>query len=751
MARAVFLSYAREDTAAALRIAEALRSHGVEVWFDQSELRGGDAWDQKIRSQIKECALFVPIVSEKTRSRREGYFRLEWKLAVERTHLMAEGVPFLAPVVVDATPETAAVVPAEFLRVQWIRLPGAFPTPQFVEQIKGMLDEPVDRVGSAPQAHAATRTRPSRSRPWTIGALAAVIVALLVALVMARRPLAPPVAAPAEAQPRVADSKSIAVLPFENMSEDKGNAFFADGIHEDVLTSLSFIRDLHVVSRTSVMQYRGTTKPIKQIGQELGVAYVLEGSVRREGNKVRVTGQLIDARTDEHVWANAYDREVTDIFAIQGELAEAIASALQSVISPETKALKARRPTENSEAYDDYLKARQILNSTFVDGYDPAVSLLSDAVRLDPKFAAAWAELASMRAFAYFSLDQSEGQFSVAKEAIDNAVRLAPGDPSVIEGLGDYYYYGYRDYLRATEQYMKLAQMRPNDPEVYHSLGLIQRRQGRFTESLANLRQGLVLDPASFDYVVEITLSLMSGNRYGEADDVMRNYATAHQATLETDWWLNQIAFLSRGATDGVEAFSRRQVDPSAHVKHLFFRKADALMTGNWAEFARLDSEQRYFDGIPWYTHWTQDVSAAECFAESGDMAAARKRASEAMVLMKPELVRQPDNAILWAELSLANALLGNRDETLRSAKRSAELLPESRDAVAGPANSVTCAYAFAWIGEKDRAMAEFERLLRVPFGNVNIYSSRASWRPLRDEPRFKALVSDLRNNDPLY
>jgi hypothetical protein len=183
--RAVFLSYAREDTPAAQRIADALVSQGVEVWFDQSELRGGDVWDQKIRRQIKECALFIPIISERTQSRGEGYFRLEWKLAVERTHLMAEGMPFLAPVVVDETPEGAALVPAEFLRVQWIRLPGSLPTPRFVEQVKRMLELPGSAAVSTPFNRTGPVSSGSGARRW---AMAAIVVVML-GILAHRRPL----------------------------------------------------------------------------------------------------------------------------------------------------------------------------------------------------------------------------------------------------------------------------------------------------------------------------------------------------------------------------------------------------------------------------------------------------------------------------------------------------------------------------------------------------------------------------------
>ena len=745
---AVFLSYAREDAAAAQRIAEALRSHGVEVWFDQSELRGGDAWDAKIRRQISECTLFLPIISQHTQERGKGYFRLEWKLAVEQTHLMAEGVAFLAPVVIDETTESGAVVPPEFLRVQWTRLLGALPTTQFVEQIKRMLKAPSRVAPSVSPIRAAAVARPSRSRPWAIGGLVVVIVALTVALVVSRHTPAKPVTGQVEAPAQVADSKSIAVLPFENMSEDKGNAFFADGVHEDVLTNLSFIRDLRVVSRTSVMQYRGTTKPIKQIGKELGVAYVLEGSVRREGNKVRVTGQLIDARTDAHVWGKAYDRDATDIFAIQGELAEAIAGALQSVISPETKALLGRRPTENSAAYDDYLKARQLKSS--VEGANIAereITLLEDAVRFDPNFAAAWADLASARVGVFF-YSPTEQLLAAAKEAIDTAVRLAPDDPAVIEGLCNYYYYGYRDYARATEQCLRLAQIQPNDADVYFRLGLLQRRQGRWADGIPNLRRALKLDPTNAAFLLSLVESLAYVRLYDEAETVLRKAAAERPIPIYLQSVLCEITFYARGSTAEIKAFAHLQVEPSQYKEHISLQKNNAFLCGDWAEFVRLDRQQRYF-GDPGIQRWVQDIIAAYAFAESGDMAAARARAAEAMVLMKADLDQQPNNSTLWTTLSMAHSLLGNKDETLRCAKKAGELLPESRDAFNGVNSSCLCAYALAWVGEKDRALAEIERLVHVPNG-FNIYVLKASWRPLHDDPRFKALVSDPKNNEPL-
>jgi len=587
-----------------------------------------------------------------------------------------------------------------------------------------------------------------RSRRWALAAGLLAAAGGIGVLVWSYGPGARPGPAPAAAA-AVVNPKSIAVLPFENMSVDKDNAFFADGVHEDVLTNLSFIRDLHVVSRTSVMQYRNTTKSIRQIGRELGVAYILEGSVRREGNKVRVTGQLVDARIDEHVWARSYDRAVTDIFAIQGELAQAIAGELQSAISPEARILLARRPTENSAAYDEYLKAREMRDSGGLGEERKAVALLEDAVRLDPKFASAWAELASQRAFLNFTDEQTQNQLRLAKEAIDDALRIAPDDPDVIAGLGDYYYYGYRDYARATEQYMRLEELRPNDAVVFSSLARIQRRQGRFADAVSNLRRAVALDPNNRDSFLGLAETLEAARDYKEAETLLRADIGRHPDDTQAAWRLSQCVFRASGSLSEIEAFAHRTADAPNRGLLLYLQLQNAQEVGDWAEAARLDGEQRHFENTE-DPRWNQEINAAEAFAESGDMAAARVRAAESLAGMKDALVVQPNNAQLWADMSLANALLGEREAALICTQKSAELLPEARDALIGPINSCRRVHALAWIGEKDKALAEIERLLHVPYG-LNIYSAKASFRPLRSETRFGELVADAKNNEPLY
>jgi len=761
--RAVFLSYARDDTAAALRIAEALRSHGVDVWFDQNELRGGDAWDQKIRKQIDACTLFVPIISRHTEERGKGYFRLEWKLAVEQTHLLMEGVPFLVPVVVDDTPDSAVAVPPEFRRVQWTRLPGALPSAQFVEHVKRLLGGPGTQTAvpgrGASQAVPATpapRAGPAASTWALVGGL---LVAIVAGAWFALRPAPPSVAAdsrPATPAAAPVDAKSIAVLPFENMSEEKDSMFFTDGIQEDILTSLALVRELHVVSRTSVMQYRGATKTIKQIGLELGVAYVLEGSVRRSGNKVRVTGQLINARTDEHVWAKAYDRDITDIFAIQAELSQEIAGALAAALSPQEKTLIQRRPTENIAAYDFFLKGREGVNraSGTPVALKQAEADFQQAVDADPNFAAAWGSLAEVDAlFVFWEFDHSAARLAKGDAAIGNAVRLAPDSPDVIRSLGTYSYYAYRDYARATEQYEKIARLQPNDPTVYSSLGLILRRQGQWSESLGNLRRAVELDPGNVGYTRNLSQSLVYARRWDEAIPMQRRLiAMLPDQQLKEGANLAYISAHSDGSVQGFdELLARLPPEKFNSPRALNLRKYIAIWKNDYAEFKRLDALQPFFDEDG-EERFGEAENAAEVYALNGDMAAARARLAGFPEELRDRIKSEPANWQMYLNLADMEALLGNREEALSLCRRAAESLPESRDRIFGTEISLGIAEVDAWTGDKERALSEIARLLRVPcHANVYVLRHDAMFSPLRGDPRFEALLSDPKNNAPLF
>ncbi|MSU49304.1 MAG: TIR domain-containing protein [Opitutus sp.] len=783
-AGAVFLSYAREDTTAAQRLAEALRSHDVEVWFDQNELRGGDTWDGKIKKQIRECALFLPVISAHTHQRSEGYFRLEWKLAVERTHLMVAGATFLIPVVLDHTPEEPGMVPEEFLRVQWTRLPGALPTPQFVEQVKRLLAAPrkparpaksevQSSVSSGQSSVAGKRISEGtriRGAGWLVGAIAALVIAAGIYFTQRPHPNATATSPSAAAQPPTdlaakSAAKSIAVLPFTNMSDDKdASAFFSDGIHEDILTNLALIRDLRVVSRTSVMGYRGTTKKIGEVARELGVTYILEGSVRRAGNKVRVTGQLIRAATDEHLWAKSYDRDLTDIFAIQAALATEIAGALQTALSPQEKKLLERRPTENLAAYDLFLKGRDSRNREGISSskaLHKLETLFQAAVELDPGFAQAWGELSVVHGYqVLLHLDQTPARVAKATAAIDRAVSLAPESPDVIRSLASYHYYVHRDYARAIEQLEKVARLQPNDPGVYYVLGGIQRRQGRWVEAIGNLRKATRSDPGNMVAAGVLLSTLQACRRYDEATAEHRRIVEILADPLSAQLTIATTPFLARGSTREMAEFLAALPAATANSPAgVLQRKRWAAMSGSFVESRRLDRLESTAD-----ENGDQALLAAMICRAQGDGEGARTRLGNFPAELRARLEREPLNPLVWSTLGLMEAILGQKAEALRCAGKAQELMPEARDAFEGPSFSFALALVHGWTGDKDRAIAEIARLLRTAgrrytfssgfilrMPNIHVMRTAPEYFPLHGDPRFEALINDPKNNAPLF
>ena len=391
----VFLSYASEDKEAAKRICDALRSAGIEVWFDQNELRGGDVWDAKIRQQIQSCALFVPVISAATQARGEGYFRLEWKLAVDRSHLMADDAPFLFPVVIDGTPDSTARVPAKFREVQWTRLRLDETPTELAQRITKLLGGQLASEGAKEEAKAQRKQHKADSRPawlkhaWQIMGLAIAVYYLLFNPIMRR--LSPNTGKPAMedaedrddaaamdaakklkdlltsrppavSAPAVTD-KSVAVLAFANLSDDKSNEYFSDGISEELLNVLAKVPGLKVSARTSAFYFKGKEVPIPEIAKQLGVAYVVEGSVRKAGDKVRITAQLIKAADGFHVWSDTFTRDLKDVFVVQDEIAGLIAGNLELKMG-----MSAHSPVINPQAFDLYLQGRQAWNLRTPEG-----------------------------------------------------------------------------------------------------------------------------------------------------------------------------------------------------------------------------------------------------------------------------------------------------------------------------------------------------------------------------------------------
>jgi TolB-like protein len=411
--KAVFLSYASQDAEAAQRLCNALRAASIEVWFDQSELRGGDAWDQKIRREIHDCVLLVPVVSANTASRHEGYFRLEWDPADQRTHMLARNRAFIVPVCLDATPDAGADVPESFQRVQWTRLPGGETPPEFVRRIEQLLSgevRPSTTAARGPPAGMASG-RPSRGGWLVVAAVIAVTAAyLFVEKPWGARPPPPAAFAPTP--------HSIAVLPFVNLSGDKEQEYFSEGLTEELLNSLSRINELQVAARTSSFSFQGEHPDIATVAHKLNVGAVLEGSVRRSANTVCITAQLVNGVSGFHVWSQTYDRSIGDVLAIQTEITNAVASALKVTLLNDLAAKVELGGTRNPAAFDAYLRGLKIYNTVRdYRGEEPAITALTEALKQDPGFAMAFANPSIAQANYAERLPQGGGSDEIYRRA----------------------------------------------------------------------------------------------------------------------------------------------------------------------------------------------------------------------------------------------------------------------------------------------------------------------------------------------
>ena len=535
--QAVFLSYASEDATAALRICESLRAAGIEVWFDQSELRGGDAWDRQIKKQVHECALFIAVVSAHSNARTEGYFRREWRLAVERTHDIAEDAPFLLPVTIDDTTEASARVPDQFREVQWTRLRDGAPTKAFTDRVQRLLaSEP---AVAAPAAAASATPRAaidSRGSWWRSGPALLMFAVLLIGAgyigvrhFLSSRPGAVPAGAavavaniPAAASSAI-PAKSVAVLPFVNLSSDKEQEYFSDGLTEELINLLAKIPELRVSARTSSFYFKGKPTMIADVARMLGVANVLEGSVRKSGNTVRVTAQLIRANTGYPIWSDTYDRPLHDIFKIQDEIASSVISGL------ELSLLGGQRPravpTTNTEAYSRFLHARSIsyLGISAAD-LERAVGELQQAVKLDPGFAPAWALLAnilSVESSLYANIQFASAR-AEASAAAQKALALDPDLPLAHVAMGRLLYEVDWNWDAADAELKKALALAPGSAEPYRLAGYLALTRGRFAEALRLLKRAVVADPLQpWNYAVQGYVVYRTGN-LAEAESLYR-------------------------------------------------------------------------------------------------------------------------------------------------------------------------------------------------------------------------------------
>ena len=595
--RAVFLSYASEDSAAALRISEALRAAGIEVWFDQSELRGGEAWDRQIRKQIHDCALFVALISAHSNARSEGYFRREWRLAVERTHDMADDTAFLLPVVIDDTAEPVARVPEPFREVQWARFQGGQAPARFVEQVLRLLEptEPTPASqattartepagsGAAPVAGAAAthRGRRPRSRRGLMVAIAIAIAVAAGALTTWRfRPSHDAAAAPpANAGWSAVQQKSIAVLPFADMSEKKDQEYFADGMAEEILDLLEKIPELRVIGRTSSFQFKARNEDLRSIGEKLGAAYLVEGSVRRAGSRVRVSAQLIDAGTGTQLWADNYDREFGDILDLQDQVAAGIARALQLAVASDDAS--PRRQLQSPEAYTHFLRGRAGIDRGDAESLRAAVGELEQALALDPGFTRA----AETLALAYLDLIgngyvTSKVGWPPTVVAAHRALQLDPGSALAHAIIGLHHATFEYDWPAARAELQQALAQDSRDPVALYNVAWLAFDLGQIEESIHLQNLSMSLDPLNPDALQNGAIIYFLTGDFAAAERSFRAGMQISPGYPANHWYLGQMDLL-RG--EPAAALVEMRAEPSvardqglAMVYHALGRHAES-------------------------------------------------------------------------------------------------------------------------------------------------------------------------------
>ena len=547
---------------------------------------------------------------------------------------------------------------------------------------------------------------------------------------------------------------SIAVLPFQNLSDEKQNAYFADGVQDEILTNLARVADLKVISRTSTMQYKtGAQRNLREIAKTLGVSHVVEGSVQRSGGRVRVSVQLIDARTDGHLWAESYDRDIADVFAIENELAEQIVAKLKSKLSPQEKAAIEEKPTTDLAAHDLYIRAKTLIASSALstpqaESLFEAVRLLNQAVERDPAFALAYYQLAEAHDVIYLQgIDHTPARLAMANGAIQSLARLRPNSGEAHLALAKHLYWCYHDYDRAREELTLAQKSLPNDPMPFQILGYIDRRQGRWPESTKNLERAIELDPQNSAFLEQIARSYECLRRYADAERALDRAIAlvpkdaamrARRAEIELHWHADARPLVSM-----IQAIIAKDSREAKNIAELWLNAAlyDRDFDAALRALAALPIDGCHRETILFPRVWCEGIVAQM----RGDKVAARAAFSSARNEMAKLVREQPAYAEALCALGMADAALGNKEDAIREGRRAVELLPVTKDAIIGPLLVQNLALIYAWTGEKGLAFEQLGAAAKLPgylsYGELRLHPY---WDPLRSDPRFDKIVASL-------
>jgi TolB-like protein/Tfp pilus assembly protein PilF len=610
-------------------------------------------------------------------------------------------------------------------------------------------------IEKTPESSIATVSAANKRRVWLLAAAGLIISALTIGVYWLWHPWrnAPTVSESSTAAMPTIPEKSIAVLPFESLSRDPDNAYLAGGIQEEIMTRLAKIADLKVILRTSTQQYQSKPGNLSEIAKQLGVANILEGSVQKAADKVRVNVQLINAQTDSHLWAETYDRKLTDIFAVESEIAKGIAESLQAKLTGREEQALAAKPTNNPEAYDAYLRglAFEARGGFFDAATKTAIDSYERAVQIDPDFALACAQLSRVHANLYFGADKTATRRDAAKSALDNSLRLQPNSPETLLALGYYQYWVLRDYGLAKITFEHVSKMLPGSSEAPRALGLIARREGHWDQSIAYQEQALGLDPRNVELLNEMAGTYATLRQFPKA---LKLFDQIMDILPDDPVWFAAKAVMYQAEGNLEQAAKLLSViTVQTPYEFVFVIKITQLrLERNYAEAVRLlQARQAQFHFASEIEKGIDQVLLALLQHLAGDAASANATAEQARKTLGPLYKDQQDNALFAANLSLNYAVLGNKELALKEAERAVTLLPSAKDRVTGPALEENLALIQTIFGENSRAISTLTRLLQMRYGGW-IYQGPVTpallrldplWDPLRTDPAFQKLCEE--------
>jgi TolB-like protein/Flp pilus assembly protein TadD len=574
-----------------------------------------------------------------------------------------------------------------------------------------------------------------------ISALALATIAIVSFIVFYRPPKS---GSPPEISLSAISPKSIAVLPFENMGDDKANAFFADGMQDEILSDLAKVGDLKVVSRTSVMQYRGAARNRKQIGEALQVAYLLEGSVQKQGSRIHMRAELFDTRSEARVWAESYDRDMADVFAMQRELAEKIVAQLKVNLSPRDRLVMAERTTGDVDAYDWYLRAKEWAGQPRLDkeGELEAERFLDKAIQRDPNFVRAYCLLSTVELVLYRWFDHAAERKAKAEEAINTALRLRPdlGEVKLAEAE---YYYRTRDFEKTRTALIAARQLLPNNSNVLSWSAAVNQRQGRWKDSLAELQRAQAVDPRNPEILRDLIQAYRLLRRYSDGERLVESglatYPEEKLGFLDEKFLIAYALGDTKTCREIIESLPRGY-NPGGHTSMIRFQVA--FLDRDWEEAERIiDAAKKlapegFITPIPFLYGF---MARAQGNAEK-----ARPLFSQARKILEQTLVKRPDDAEPLAWIGLTDAALGRKEEAIREGREAAAKEPISRDASTGAYFETFLAQIYAWAGEKDLAIEQLAAAVKLPNGpTVGSLKLSADWDDIRGDPRFAQIVDE--------